>query len=376
MTKLIDRLRHERKLDYDGYLRLLNSLDDRLLSYAMSAARETADIIFGKQIYLRGLIEISNRCRNSCLYCGLRKENAEIDRYRMSEDEILETCRYGYGKGFRTFVLQGGEDPSFSEKQVTALICRIHRDFPDAAITLSLGEWGFKALEKFRKAGADRYLLRHETADSGHFRMLHNPPSPEKGRPLSSSFRPNASESRHKQTLEDRLKCISMLKEAGYQTGMGMMIGSPYQKVGFIAEDLLLIQEMKPEMIGVGPFIPQHDTPFAGFPCGSIEMTLFVIALLRLMSPHALIPSTTALSSLSEKGRKSGILAGANVVMPNITPLRYRTKYVIYDHKAVLGAESGESLNELRKEMEDIGYSISFSRGDYGGSEKGDHEYV
>ncbi len=306
-------------------------------------ARRRSRAVFGDRVYARALIEITNRCRNNCLYCGIRHDNRSVARYALSLSDILECCRRAHDAGFRTFVLQGGEDPGATMESVSVIVERIHRLFPDSAITLSLGEWPDEAYESFFRAGATRYLLRHETRNAGHYSRLH-PPG------MSQS---------------NRLRCLSTLKRIGYQTGTGIMVGSPFQTISDIAEDLGYMAELQPEMIGIGPFIPHASTPFGGFPVGSVELTLRLISILRLMFPGANIPATTALATLSGEGRVRGILAGANVVMPNVTPPEVRGDYTLYDRKACSGKEAIEGLDALKKEIGDAGYILSFEKGDF-----------
>lgn len=345
MKALVDTLRRERRLTGEQYLSLLAGYDDALLDYINGQAHEVAREIFGSGIYKRGLLEITNYCRNDCYYCGIRRSNMETERYRLTREEILECCREGDRLGFRTFVLQGGEDTAMSDAFVEGLVRDIRREFPHTAITLSLGERNKEAYSRFFDAGANRYLLRHETACPEHYGMLH---------PSGMSF-------------ENRMECLRTLRDTGYQTGTGMMVGSPGQTLENLVEDILFIERFKPKMIGIGPYIPQHNTPFAGERAGSMEMTLLLISVFRLMFPHALIPSTTALASLAPGGRIRGILAGANVVMPNLTPPPQRSKYSIYDHKAALGAESAQGYAALEEELKSIGCFLSGERGDYAG---------
>lgn len=298
--------------------------------------------VYGKAVYIRGLIEFSNICKNDCLYCGIRCGNANIQRYRLSEDEILSCCHNGYRMGFRTFVLQGGEDPYFTDDVLISLIQRIKTSYPDCAVTLSVGERSRESYRRLREAGADRYLLRHETADSAHYRSLH---------PKNLS-------------LKSRMECLKNLKELGFQTGCGFMVGSPNQTVEHIVKDLLFIKEFQPEMVGIGPFIPQKDTPFGGKPAGSVELTTYLLSIIRLMLPNVLLPATTALGSLQSGGRELGILAGANVVMPNLSPVAARDKYTLYDNKLSIGAEAAEGLEALKLSMKNIGYEIVTARGD------------
>ena len=343
MEKLIDKLHQEHTLNAEEYRSLLLCEDAEPLSYLQEKAQQTTIARFGREVFIRGLIEISIRCRNNCLYCGIRKSNTMVSRYALSRETILSCCREGYELGFRTFVLQGGEDASQSDDWVTETVVNIHREFPDCAITLSLGEKSKEAYQRFFDAGANRYLLRHETFNKVHYRELH--PS--------------------EMSRDHRLQCLEWLKDIGYQTGTGIMIGSPGQTIDHLVEDLLFIERFRPEMIGIGPFIPHADTPLANEPTGSIELTLKLLSIFRLMHPSALIPATTALASLSPDGRERGILAGANVVMPNLSPSDVREKYTLYNHKAAFGSEAAEGLKLLEKQLNKIGYHISYLRGDY-----------
>ena len=343
MKQWIDKLRQERTLTPEEFRQLLTGCDAEILRYINKQAQEVALRHFGNKIYIRGLIEVSNCCRNNCYYCGIRKGNPNIERYRLSRESILDCCRQGYELGFRTFVLQGGEDPALTDDRIEMTVARIRQNYPDCAITLSLGEKSRDAYERFFRAGANRYLLRHETHNEEHYRKLH----PEE------------------MSLKHRLQCLQWLKEIGYQTGTGIMVGTPGQTLTHLVEDLLFIEQFQPQMIGIGPFIPHHDTPFGTEPAGSVGMTLKLLSLFRLMHPSALIPSTTALATLSPDGREKGILAGANVVMPNLSPREQREKYTLYDNKAAFGAEAAEGLRALAQQLETIGYRISTDRGDY-----------
>lgn len=341
---IIERLGQERHLSSMEYAMLLSpSLPDETVAMLTLAARKLTDATFGNKVRVRGLLEITNVCRNNCLYCGLRRDNRNIRRYTLSDDIILSACQATYATGFRTFVLQGGENPALTVERISSLVGRIHTEFPDAAITLSLGEWPDDALLSFRQAGASRYLLRHETHNQAHYGQLH---------PSDMS-------------LDNRLRCIATLKRLGFQTGTGIMVGSPYQTTDHIIEDLHYMHSIQPEMIGIGPFIPNSATPFAKHPHGSIELTTRLISILRLMFPNANIPSTTALASLSPDGRNKGLAAGANVVMPNITPMDYRKDYSIYDNKAAYGSEAAEGLALLAAEVAEIGLELTTEKGDY-----------
>lgn len=343
MKQLIDKLRREHSLTGEEYASLLSCRDAGILAHLQRQAQEVALARFGNKVFIRGLIEIGNRCRNNCFYCGIRKGNPSVARYGLTRETILECCREGYASGFRTFVMQGGEDRSQTDEWTEQTVAAIRREFPDCAITLSLGEKSREAYERFFRAGANRYLLRHETHNEQHYRRLH----PEE------------------MSLSHRLQCLQWLKEIGYQTGTGIMVGSPGQCTEHLVEDLLFIGQFQPEMIGIGPFIPHHDTPFAAEPAGSVEMTLKLLSIFRLMHPSALIPSTTALATLSPDGRERGILAGANVVMPNLSPREQREKYALYDNKAAFGAEAAEGLRNLAQRLETIGYRISTEKGDF-----------
>ena len=343
MKRLIDQLRDNHQLSPDGYWTLLTMHHPDDVEYLMLQAREVAQRQFGKSIYLRGLIELTNVCRNDCLYCGIRRGNTHVTRYTLTREQVMESCAQGYRIGFRTFVLQGGEWGEERSAWIAEIISEIRQRWPDCAITLSLGEHPRDTYALWRNAGADRYLLRHETHNERHYSLLH----------------PQG------MTIGHRLQCLDWLKELDYQVGTGIMVGSPFQSLKSLVEDIQYLIEFKPHMIGIGPFIPQHDTPFARFPAGSVEMTARLYAILRLALPHALIPSTTAMATLSPTGRLHGILAGANVVMPNLSSIDNREKYALYDNKAALGAESAQGVQLLSDELATIGYQIDWSRGDH-----------
>lgn len=343
MRDLIDKLEKERILTRDEFVHLLSNFTDEDSEYLFGKAREISQRHFGDRIYVRGLIEFTNYCRNDCLYCGIRRSNRNVDRYRLSKEEILSCCQNGYQLGFRTFVLQGGEDLKYSVDEMTDIIRTIRENYPDCAITLSIGEKSFEEYQKYYEAGANRYLLRHETANAEHYGMLH---------PKSMS-------------LENRKQCLYNLKKIGYQVGAGFMVGSPYQTMENIAEDLLFIHGLQPQMVGIGPFIPHKDTPFHDFKAGSFELTLFLIGVLRLMIPNLLLPATTALGTINPLGREKGILAGANVVMPNLSPVKVRKKYQLYDNKICTGEEAAECRMCLQRRVEKIGYRIVVDRGDF-----------
>ena len=339
---IIDKLEKNSGLKIEEYLALVEGYSPQLAQYAAKKAVRVRQQIYGNKIFIRGLIEISNICKNDCYYCGIRKSNHNCNRYRLTKEEILKCCSQGYELGFRTFVLQGGEDGFFSDENLCDIVSEIREKFPDCAITLSLGERTKESYRKLFYAGANRYLLRHETADKKHYEQLH---------PKEMSF-------------ENRMQCLKNLKEIGYQTGCGFMVNSPFQTAKTLAKDLKFIEEMKPEMCGIGPFIPHKDTLFKEERAGDVDFTCYLISLLRLMHPTILLPATTALNSLDEKGREKGILAGANVVMPNLSPADARKKYELYNNKANSGVEAVEGLEDLKRRMIDISYEVVCDRGD------------
>lgn len=342
MKELIQKLRQTQSLTKEEWIRLIENRTPELAEYLFEQAREVREAFYGKDIYIRGLIEFTNYCKNDCLYCGIRRGNKNAERYRLSKEEILECCDHGYKLGFRTFVLQGGEDGYYTDQRVAEIVSEMKENHPDCAITLSIGEKSYESYQKFFEAGADRYLLRHETYNCEHYAKLH---------PAELS-------------AKVRQQCLWDLKKIGYQVGTGFMVGSPFQTAEHLAEDMLFIKELNPQMIGIGPFVPHHDTPFAKEQGGTLELTLFMLGLLRLMIPKALIPSTTALGTIDPNGRELGILAGANVVMPNLSPRNVREKYLLYDNKICTGDEAAESLENLKTRMKKINYDIVVSRGD------------
>lgn len=343
MKPLIDKLYETQQLEKDEFIYILNGFDADTAEYLYEKARSVSMQKFGNAIYTRGLIEFTNYCKNNCYYCGIGSGNTKADRYRLSAEDILSCCEAGHELGFRTFVLQGGEDNHFSDDDIIDIIIKIKAAYPDCAITLSIGEKSHASYKKYFDAGADRYLLRHETANEEHYKKLH---------PQNLS-------------LASRKKCLYDLKEIGFQVGTGFMVGSPYQTVDNIAEDLLFIKEFNPEMVGIGPFIPHSETRFSAETAGSLELTLFLIGIIRLLLPNALIPATTALGTINPLGREKGILAGANVVMPNLSPVSVRKKYSLYDNKICTGEEAAECRFCLQNRMEKIGYSLTVDRGDY-----------
>lgn len=331
---IVDKLYSESKLSDEEILFLLqtNEFDEALFEKADKMRRK----YYGDEVYLRGLIEFTNYCKNNCYYCGIRRENVCVDRYRMSLKSILQTCSNGYELGFRTFVLQGGEDPYFTDVKVCEIISSIRNEFPDCAITLSIGEKSKESYLSYYKAGANRYLLRHETASDLHYSKLH----PDEMR------------------LESRKKCLYNLKEIGYQVGAGFMVGSPFQTPDDILSDLRFLQELKPDMIGIGPFISHKDTPFADYKNGDLQLTLRLLAILRLLLPYALIPATTALGTVHPMGRELGLKAGANVIMPNLTPENERKKYLLYDNKICVGEDINQCHSCIEKRVSSVGYHI------------------
>ncbi len=342
LLPLIEKLTKERRLSEAEFAALIEWRTP-------DAARELADRavavrqeIYGKTVFIRGLIEVSNICRNDCYYCGIRASNTACDRYRLGDGDILAACAEGYDLGFRTFVLQGGEDGHMTDNRLCGLIAAIKAAHPDCAVTLSLGERSRESYARLRAAGADRYLLRHETATKSHYEKLHPP---------ALSF-------------DARMRCLSDLRELGFAVGCGFMVGSPYQTVADLARDLAFVADFAPEMCGIGPFIPHKDTPFASFPAGDVDLTCYLLSVIRLIHPSVLLPATTALGSLHPEGRERGILAGANVVMPNLSPPSVRRKYALYNGKLSDGAESAQSLAELRRRMDAIGYEVVVGRGD------------
>ena len=342
VKSLIDKLCLTRDLKRSEWTELIRERTPASAEYLFERARAVRIRCYGHDIYIRGLIEFTNYCRNDCYYCGIRRSNSNAVRYRLTKEDILACCEKGYRLGFRTFVLQGGEDGWFTDERLCDIVSEIRAHFPDCAITLSVGERSYDSYKKLYDAGADRYLLRHETYDAEHYGRLH-PAS------LSASH---------------RQKCLRNLKKIGYQVGTGFMVGSPYQTPENLADDMLFLSRLNPQMVGIGPFIPHHETPFAHMPAGTAELTLFMLGLIRLLLPRVLLPATTALGTIAEDGREKGILAGANVVMPNLSPAQVREKYLLYDNKLCTGDEAAESLNSLKTRMEKIGYHIAVSRGD------------
>jgi len=338
-----EKLIRTHELSREEYIELLMHWEDAELAARL---REKAVKIrvryYGDKVYTRGLIEFTNYCKNNCYYCGIRRGNSHAERYRLSREEILDCCENGYALGFRTFVLQGGEDPYYTDERMVEIIRSIRRTYPDCAITLSIGEKSYESYKLFKEAGANRYLLRHETASDELYRRLH----PEE------------------MLLSHRKQCLYDLKSLGYQVGAGFMVGSPGQKIEHLAEDLVFLKELQPQMVGIGPFIPHHETKFANEAAGSVELTLFLLSVIRILLPKVLLPATTALGTMDPRGREKGLEAGANVVMPNLSPVKNRKQYDLYDNKICTGEEAAECRGCLEQRVASVGYHLAAERGD------------
>ena len=339
MEPVLQSLRRGESLSREQLLTLLHSPEEALRRAAAALRQQH----YGNEIFIRGLIEFTNHCKNDCYYCGIRCANSKARRYRLSEEQILSCCARGYELGLRTFVLQGGEDPLWTPDRLAGLVDGIKSRWGDCAVTLSVGEHPREVYRRWYEAGADRYILRHETADAEHYRLLHPP----------------------RQSLQSRMDCLYSLKEIGYQVGCGFMVGSPGQTEEHLVKDLLFLQEFQPHMVGIGPFIPQKDTPFGDKTPGSVALTLRLLSIVRLLLPKVLLPATTALGSLHPRGRELGFLAGANVCMPNLSPADHRKDYALYDNKLSDGPEAVESLQALSRRIADVGCQMSLSRGDH-----------
>ena len=339
---IVEQIRDTRDISREQLELILGTEDKESIETLRRTAREVATAAYGNKIFMRGLIELSSHCKNDCLYCGLRRSNKSAVRYRLTDEQILECCDKGYALGFRTFVMQGGEDGWFDDKRMCRIVGAVRKKYPDCAITLSLGERSRESYQALFDAGANRYLLRHETASSEHYAQLH---------PAEMSW-------------QNRIDCLYALKEIGYQVGCGFMVGSPFQTASDLACDLKFIEEFSPQMCGIGPFIPHKDTPFANESAGSVELTCFLLSVIRLIKPNILLPATTALGTLDPKGREKGILSGANVIMPNLTPVADRKKYALYDNKICMGEESAQCLSCVQKRLGAIGCRTVVSRGD------------
>jgi biotin synthase len=340
---LINALEHGEMLgeaDFQNLLAAQNAEVAAVLRHKADAVRKS---VYGDEVFVRGLIEFTNFCKKDCYYCGLRRSNRCAKRYRLTERQVLDCCHVGYDLGFRTFVLQGGEDPGYTPERIANLVASIKKRWPECAVTLSVGEHPRNVYQGWFDAGADRYLLRHETADPEHYHLLH---------PKS-------------QSLESRMKCLHDLKDIGYQVGCGFMVGSPGQSIDHIAKDLAFLQKFRPHMVGIGPFIPQKDTPFGGETAGAAELTVYLLSIIRLMLPEVLLPATTALGTIHSRGREMGFQAGANVCMPNLSPTDVREMYALYDNKLSSGSEAAECLAQLGAQIESAGYRLSMNRGDH-----------
>lgn len=334
MSSIVEKLQRDRNLTNDEFKRLVET--DTYDKELFETACRIREQYYSKEVYLRGLIEFSNYCKNNCYYCGIRHDNVSVARYRLDKKEILACCEQGYELGFRTFVLQSGEDPFYTDEVICEIVGEINKNHPDCAITLSMGEKSYDSYKKYYEAGATRYLLRHEAANSQYYAKLH----PENMK------------------LESRKECLWNLKKIGYQVGCGFMVGAPYQTTEDLIEDLKFLREFKPDMVGIGPYIVHQDTPFHNFSSGSLELSLRLVAIARIMLPSALIPATTALGTIDAQGRELGLKAGANVVMPNLTPVRVRKLYSLYDNKICTGEEAAECRGCLERRVSGIGYEI------------------
>ena len=340
MKDSIERLKQMRDLPDELLLQLIDHQgeDTALFEAADQVRREH----YGTDVFLRGLIEFTNYCKNDCYYCGIRRSNRCAERYRLTPEQILSCCENGYAMGFRTFVLQGGEDPRNTDEAICSLVDQIKTRYPDCAVTLSIGEKTRSSYQAYFDAGADRYLLRHETATDAHYRRLH---------PAELS-------------LANRKRCLFDLKEIGFQVGAGFMVGSPGQTTKELLADLRFLQQLQPDMIGIGPFIPHHETPFAQEKPGTLELTLRMLSILRLMFPYVLLPATTALGTISPIGRELGLKAGANVMMPNLTPTDARKNYDLYDNKICMDEDAGKCRGCQENRVKSVGYRIVSDRGD------------
>ena len=343
-NEIIEKLYQTGDLSAEELKRLIENRSEDDYKLLSEYARKRCEENYGDRVFTRGLIEFSSYCKNDCLYCGLRRSNKNAERYRLSREEILACCENGYGLDFRTFVLQGGEDGHYTDDFLCGLVAEIKEKYPDCAVTLSLGERSRESFQRLFDAGADRYLLRHETADMEHYGRLHPP----------------------EMSFDNRMRCLQELKEIGYQVGCGFMVGSPFQTADCLVADLRFIKEFQPHMVGIGPFIRHKDTPFAEYPDGTVELTLFLLSVIRLLLPKVLLPATTALGTISPTGREQGLMAGANVVMPNLSPVKVRKKYSLYDNKICTGEEAAECKGCLSRRVAAVNRRLVCERGDYG----------
>ena len=344
-VEILEKLNNTHSLSIEEYELLLNNISPEFMQLAAKYACDYQKQYYQNKVFIRGLVEFSNYCRNNCLYCGIRRDNKNCERYRLRIEEIIECANEGYDLGFRTVVLQAGEDFAYSDEDMCYIIREIKKSHPDMVITLSIGERDRASYEAYYQAGAGRFLLRHETANPALYARLH---------PKELSW-------------EHRMNCLKDLKDIGYQVGAGFMVQSPGQTNYDLAMDLKFVEEFKPDMCGIGPFISHKDTPFAKENSGTLEMTLFLISLMRLIYPQMLIPATTALGTIDAKGREKGIQAGANVLMPNLSPVSVRKKYSLYDNKICTGEEAAECINCLKGRVNSIGYEIITDPGNRAG---------
>ncbi|MCF8018418.1 MAG: [FeFe] hydrogenase H-cluster radical SAM maturase HydE [Vallitaleaceae bacterium] len=342
MKNIIDQIYNTSEATGDELLKLLKNLDEESTAYLHARAHEKRLSVYGNKVFMRGLIEFTNYCKSNCMYCGIRRDNKNADRYRLDTETILECCREGHELGYRTFVLQGGEDPFYADEDIVTLVKAIKSNHPDCAITLSIGEKSKESYRRYKDAGADRFLLRHETNTKTLYEQLH----------------PDMS-------YEARIRCLEDLKEIGYQVGAGFMVGLPGQGNEDYVGDLLFLKKLQPHMVGIGPFIPQQDTPLASATSGTLETTCIMLSLVRLLLPKVLLPATTALGSLDSKGRERGLQAGGNVVMPNLSPTNVRDKYLLYDGKICTGDEAAHCRGCIERRIQSVGFEVDMSRGDH-----------
>lgn len=340
--RLADKLSNNHALTFEEYERLIARRTPAMAAELARRAVAARKAVYGDAVFTRGLIEVSSCCKNDCLYCGIRRSNGRARRYRLSPDEIVECANAGYDLGFRTFVLQGGEDAFFSDDVLCGVVSRIREAHPDCAVTLSFGERSRKSYGRLFSAGAERYLLRHETASRELYARWH---------PADMSF-------------DARMRRLSDLREIGYAVGVGFMVGAPFQTAADLARDLRFIERFQPEMCGIGPFVPHHATPFAAYGAGTVELTCYLLSIIRLIKPNVLLSATTALGTIAPDGREQGILAGANVVMPNLSPVAHRKDYDLYDNKICTGEEAAECRGCLGARMLSVGYRLVVDRGD------------
>jgi biotin synthase len=312
--------------------------DDAAELFAM--ADDIRKRYFKDEVHIRGIIEFSNYCMKNCFYCGLRRDNKTIERYRISEDEIIDTALKAGELGYKTILLQSGEDGGYTIEGLCAIIKRIRSNL-DCAITLSLGEKSFDEYRSLRDAGADRYLLRFETSDRGLFNKL----------------KPDSS-------YENRLDCIKNLKKLGFQVGSGFMVGLPGQTYEILADDILLLRELDLDMIGIGPFLSHHNTPLGNSASGTLDLTLRALAIIRILMPDVHIPATTAMGTVEKGGREKALQCGANVIMPNVTPIKYRKYYEIYPNKICIDDAPSDCRACIEGMLKSLGRAAATNKGD------------